>query len=218
MNYILIVFVKNPIPGKVKTRIAATVGDEKAAEVYRALLDHTKNVVLQWLEASKPNVRKQAVVYYGDYINDLDLWNEPAFSKKLQAASPDLGARMLSSFGEELGEGEDNRAVIIGSDCLALRPRHLEEAFEALIEQDIVIGPADDGGYYLLGMGQLYRFLFENKSWSLPNLLEETLADLKQRESGTNARLRYHLLDTLSDIDTWEDYLRELKAANVFES
>ncbi|MFN8349039.1 MAG: TIGR04282 family arsenosugar biosynthesis glycosyltransferase [Spirosomataceae bacterium] len=216
MNYILIVFVKNPVPGKVKTRVAATVGDEKAAEVYKALLNHTQTVILKWQESSKPGVSKKAVIYYGDYINDNDLWSEPAFEKKIQIASPDLGVRMLSAFEDELSSEAPCRAVIIGSDCLALRPEHLEEAFAALEEQDIVIGPADDGGYYLLGMGRLYRFLFENKPWSRPDLLEKTLADLKQRESDPKSRLRYHLLETLSDIDTWEDYVRERKAADAF--
>jgi hypothetical protein len=111
---------------------------------------------------------------------------------------------------------EAARAVIIGSDCLALRPEHLSEAFEGLNENDAVIGPADDGGYYLLGMKKMLGFLFENKSWSQPTLIEETLADLKQRKASQDVFYTYQLLETLSDIDTWEDYLRELKAMKAF--
>lgn len=215
MNYILIVFVKNPIQGKVKTRIAATVGDEKAAEIYSELLNHTKSVITKWLEKLDIKVQKQAVIYYGDYINDNDLWSESYFLKKLQVSHPNLGMRMQAAFEEELAS-EAGHVVIIGSDCLALSPEHLSAAFEALTDNDVVIGPADDGGYYLLGMKQLYYFLFENKSWSQPTLMEETIADIKQIELSENTRLNYHLLETLSDIDTWEDYLRALKAASVF--
>jgi hypothetical protein len=215
MNYILIVFVKNPVPGKVKTRVAATVGDEKAAEVYLELLQHTKNVITKWLEAPDEKAQKQAVIYYGDYINLNDLWDNTDFLKKLQVSHPDLGRRMQAAFEEEL-TSEAARAVIIGSDCLALRPEHLSEAFEGLNENDAVIGPADDGGYYLLGMKKMLGFLFENKSWSQPTLIEETLADLKQRKASQDVFYTYQLLETLSDIDTWEDYLRELKAMKAF--
>lgn len=215
MNYILIVFVKNPVPGKVKTRVAATVGDEKAVEVYLELLTHTKAVITKWLAEPDKKAQKRAVIYYGDYINPNDLWDDAHFLKKLQVSSPDLGRRMQAAFEEEL-TAEAARVVIIGSDCLALRPEHLSAAFEGLNENDAVIGPADDGGYYLLGMKELYRFLFENKSWSQPTLMEETLADLKQREVSQGVSYKYQLLETLSDIDTWEDYLRELKAMNSF--
>jgi rSAM/selenodomain-associated transferase 1 len=215
MNYILIVFVKNPIQGKVKTRMAATIGNERAVEVYLELLNHTKSVITKWLEELDVKVQKQAVIYYGDYINDEDLWIKPYFLKKLQVSHPNLGMRMQAAFEQEL-MSEADRVVIIGSDCLALRLAHLTAAFEALDKNDVVIGPADDGGYYLLGMKRLHRFLFENKSWSQPTLLAETLADIKQTESSENTWLSYHLLETLSDIDTWEDYLRALKAASVF--
>lgn len=215
MNYILIVFVKNPVPGKVKTRVAATVGDEKAAEVYLELLKHTKAVITKWLAEPNDKAQKRAVIYYGDYINPNDLWDNTNFLKKLQVSHPDLGMRMQAAFEEELIE-EAARVVIIGSDCLALRSKHISAAFEGLIENDAVIGPADDGGYYLLGMKKMLGFLFENKSWSQPILMEETLTDLNRRKTSQDGPYTYQLLETLSDIDTWEDYLRELKALNSF--
>lgn len=215
MNYILIVFVKNPVPGKVKTRVAATVGDEKAVEVYLELLKHTKAVITKWLAEPDEEAQKRAVIYYGDYINPNDLWDDTNFLKKLQVSYPDLGMRMQAAFEVEL-TSKSARVVIIGSDCLALRPEHLTAAFEALNENDAVIGPADDGGYYLLGMKKLLGFLFENKSWSQPSLMEETLADLNRQGESKDVPYTYQLLQTLSDIDTWEDYLRELKALNSF--
>jgi uncharacterized protein len=203
MVYSLIVFVKNPIAGKVKTRVAATVGHEKAVEVYLDLLSHTKKTVQAWFDAllespQSAQLQVRVNVYYGDFINDFDLWNDSPFQKKMQTEG-DLGERMRDAFVRELAEGAE-RVVIIGSDCLELRPLHLQAAFEALDAHEIVLGPATDGGYYLLGMKQLHPSLFENKSWSQPTLLSETLTDL----TGTS----HTLLETLSDVDTWEDYVQ----------
>jgi uncharacterized protein len=205
----LIVFVKNPIEGKVKTRIAATVGHSKAVEVYKELLKYTQNVIKELLKEAPASIQFRVNIFYGDYINSNDLWNELPVNKYLQSEG-DLGERMKNAFRDEFAAGAD-QVVIIGSDCMMLRPKHIKNAMDELIMADIVIGPADDGGYYLLGMKQLYPFLFDNKPWSQPTLLEETIADIKQVESSENTRLNYYLLETLSDIDTWEDYLRALK-------
>ncbi|MCP1383728.1 TIGR04282 family arsenosugar biosynthesis glycosyltransferase [Runella salmonicolor] len=201
----VIVFVKNPILGKVKTRVAASVGNEKAVEVYVELLKHTKNVMKEWVSEAVGSTQKLVCVYYGDFINHDDLWNEPFFEKKLQCQSSDLGDRMKAAFATELKTAD--RIVIVGSDCLAIRPEHLSKAFAALETHEVVIGPADDGGYYLLGMKNLHRNLFENKSWSQPTLLQETIADLVQTSPHNPDSARYYLLETLSDIDTWEDYV-----------
>ncbi|AEI47934.1 TIGR04282 family arsenosugar biosynthesis glycosyltransferase [Runella slithyformis] len=203
----LIVFVKNPIAGKVKTRVAATVGNEKAVEVYEELLQHTKSIINEWVAQSEGAAQKHVIIYYGDFINANDLWKEPHFAKKRQYDSPDLGDRMKMAFEAELASSA--RVVIVGSDCLAIREAHLSMAFAALENHEVVIGPADDGGYYLLGMKQLHQNLFENKSWSQPSLLNETIADLAQMSTGNNGlNNNYFLLETLSDIDTWEDYVR----------
>ncbi len=205
MIYSVIVFVKNPILGKVKTRVAATVGNEKAVDVYIELLQHTKNVMNEWVSEAVEFTQKRVYVYYGDFINDHDLWSAPFFEKKLQCESPDLGDRMKAAFETELKTAD--RVVIVGSDCLAIRSTHLSKAFAALETHEVVIGPADDGGYYLLGMKNLHRSLFENKSWSQPTLLKETITDLKQMSQRNNDLAGYYLLETLSDIDTWEDYI-----------
>lgn len=202
MNCTLIVFVKNPVRGKVKTRVAATVGDEKAVAVYIELLKHTKKVIQEWFLTHQEGQKKKVVIYYGDFVNPEDMWSGLGFLKKMQPNVPDLGARMKAAFKEELNE-EAERVVIVGSDCLALRAHHLLHAFAELQRYDIVIGPADDGGYYLLGMRQMYAFLFQNKSWSQSSLLVETLADAQAHLTTVG------LGETLSDIDTWEDYLRE---------
>ncbi len=188
----LLIFVKNPVPGTVKTRIGRTVGHDRAAEVYRHLLRYTQEVthVGPW----------QKTVYYGDFINPADGWD--GYQKALQTGH-DLGERMANAFQDCFAAGA-TRVVIIGSDCLTITPAHIQAAFEALEQTDIVIGPATDGGYYLLGMSRLHTYLFQNMPWSQPELLAQT----KQAIGTHNHTLT--LLDELTDIDEWADYQRAL--------
>lgn len=184
----LIIFVKNPVPGTVKTRIARTVGDERATDVYRHLLRHTQDI-------TRP-LTCHRVVYYGDFINPDDGWN--GYEKQLQSGR-DLGERMLTAFREQFGRGTKH-LLIIGSDCLEITADHIERAFAALNQVDVVIGPATDGGYYLLGMKQLHSFLFENMPWSQPKLRQ--LTELALLQHG----LTVERLTELTDIDEWADY------------
>jgi len=188
------------VAGQVKTRVAATVGHQRAVEVYVELLKHTQKVIGGFLEQHTTEAQLKVKVYYGDYVNPNDLWDELPVQKHLQAGA-DLGARMKNAFADAFGARAD-KVLIIGSDCLALNPTHLQAAFEALAQHEVAIGPALDGGYYLLGMTRLHDFVFENKPWSEPTLLTQTQADLKAN------KVNYQLLETLSDIDTWEDYAR----------
>lgn len=195
----LIIFVKNPIAGTVKTRIARTVGNERAVAVYQHLLRHTQTI-------TRPLTCRR-VVYYGDFVNPDDGWNE--YEKKLQSGR-DLGERMLAAFREQLTPGTNDlsspdrvtpdRAVIIGSDCLSITSSHIEQAFLALNEADVVIGPATDGGYYLLGMKTLHPFLFEDMPWSQPELRQLTEQAIRQHG------LMFARLEELTDIDEWTDY------------
>lgn len=189
-NQHLIIFVKNPIPGTVKTRIARTVGNDRAVQVYQHLLRHTQDVAAQ--------LPQHRVVYYGDFINPDDGWNE--YDKLLQTGD-DLGQRMLNAFQERFDVGA-SRAVVIGSDCLAITPNHIQRAFDALDQTDVVIGPATDGGYYLLGMKQPHDFLFTDMPWSQPELRQLTELAILQHN------LTFERLDELTDIDEWADYER----------
>ncbi len=184
----LIIFVKNPVPGTVKTRIAQTVGDERAAEVYQHLIRYTQQVTHE--------LPDHCVVYYGDYINPDDGWND--YEKSLQIGD-DLGWRMLNAFQAHFAAGAQ-RVAIIGSYCLTITADHIRQAFDALTNVDVVIGPATDGGYYLLGMRRLHAFLFEDMPWSQPELSQLTESALLQNG------LTFERLAELSDIDTWDDY------------
>ena len=184
---LIIVFVRTPEIGKVKTRLAKSIGDQSALTIYKLLLKHTA-AVLHDLSFSK-------VVYYSEIVRENDYWDATIFQKKVQKGS-DLGERMQNAFETEFKEGYE-KILIIGSDLFDLKPTHITTAFEALETHDITIGPSIDGGYYLLGMKELYHTLFKNKKWGTDSVLEHTLKDLKQQN--------IKLLEALNDIDTFED-------------
>jgi rSAM/selenodomain-associated transferase 1 len=189
----LIVFVKNIRLGKVKTRLAKTVGDEAAFEVYKHLVGITEKE-----SQSVSNVDR--LIYFSDVIIDTK-W---AGDTKYVQEGADLGERMKRAFQMAFDKGYE-QVVGIGSDLPDLNKAVIELAFEKLNEKETVFGPAEDGGYYLLGMNELIPTIFENKSWSTSGLLEETLTDLNEQNRSVV------LLKTLNDIDTIED----LKASSI---
>ncbi|MEN0005846.1 MAG: TIGR04282 family arsenosugar biosynthesis glycosyltransferase [Bacteroidota bacterium] len=185
----LIIFVKNPEKGKVKTRLASTVGDERALKIYLALLAHTRNIALA--------ISAKRYLFYSAYVDQQDDWPNGDFQKTLQH-NGDLGARMEAAFADCLAENK--KVVIIGSDCASLTATIVQEAFSQLDKYDLVIGPALDGGYYLLGMKTPHPFLFQSMVWSTESVFQETINRI------TAASLTYATLPTLSDIDYEEDW------------
>ncbi|WP_207428996.1 TIGR04282 family arsenosugar biosynthesis glycosyltransferase [Pedobacter sp. SYSU D00535] len=194
MENALIIFVKNLQMGKVKTRLAATVGEEKAYAIYSYLLKYT------YRTAERVNADKY--VFYSDFIPEQDLHR---FSSQLQSGQ-DLGERMKNAFRQILDAGY-KKAVIIGSDSLEITSKIVDQAFSALEESEVVIGPATDGGYYLLGMKFLHEELFEDIPWSSADVLKKTMRAVKLNGH------THTLLTELSDIDEEQDWLRF--AANV---
>jgi len=186
----LIIFTRNPELGKVKTRLAKTIGDEKALAVYTDLLLHTKN------ETHSINCDK--FVFYDAAIVKEDIWSEDFYHKKRQA-SGDLGQRMQDAFDSLFEMGYQN-CIIIGSDLFDLKATLIENAYKKLLDHDVVIGPAEDGGYYLLGLKKNNTLIFQNKDWGTSTVFEATIRDLET--------LKVCLLDTLNDIDTFDDLER----------
>jgi uncharacterized protein len=186
---LLMLFVRNPELGKVKTRLAASVGPEIALDIYLHLLRHTRDIT-QELPLDK-------VVYYSDRVEENDLWPDQHYHKKLQPAG-DLGDKMKAAFEAAFADGYTS-VVIIGSDCAQLTADIINEAFDGLEDHEVVIGPALDGGYYLLGMQHLYPELFENKRWSTEHVFPDTLYDIER------LHLSHTLLPSLSDVDKLED-------------
>lgn len=186
----LIIFVKNLIAGRVKTRLAVTLGDEKALEIYNRLLKNIHEKI-QFLEVEK-------LIFYSDFLED-DIWEKKVFKKEIQIGL-DLGERMKNAFNKSFIEGY-KRAIIIGTDCPGVDQIILKNAFAKLNDFDIVIGPATDGGYYLLGMKKEYSFLFQNIEWSTDVVLQQTIDLCKINQ------LSYFLLPELSDIDEEKDLI-----------
>lgn len=191
MSNALIIFIKNPEKGKVKTRLAKTVGDDQALRIYLALLEHTRRIALS-LDAER-------YVFYSSFIAEDDDWLARDFRQALQA-SGDLGQRMIAAF--QTAFQEHQKVVIIGSDCASLTSEMVEAAFQRLDEHDFVIGPAIDGGYYLLGMRSFEPSVFQDIEWSTESVFTETVARIKRLNK------TYALLSELSDIDYEEDWAK----------
>lgn len=183
----IIVFTRNPELGKVKTRLAKTLGDQSALDIYKYLLHHTEKTIR--------NLEYDKAIYYSENIHQNDIWDDTIYSKYLQKGI-DLGERMQNAFQDAFNHHFE-KIIIIGSDLLDLKPHHIHEAFENLETNDFVIGPAKDGGYYLLGMKQINPNIFKNKAWGTSSVLKNTLQDIEH--------FNVKLLEELNDIDTFED-------------
>jgi len=175
----LLIFIKNIEKGKVKTRLAATVGDDRALAIYQELLKHTRNIAL--------TVDVERYLFYSQFIEENDKWLKKDFQKLLQIQGG-LGEKMSAGFEHVFQKHE--KVVIVGSDC----------AFRILDEKDFVVGPAIDGGYYLIGMRQFSPTIFQNIEWSTAEVFPKTIEIIR------NMGKTYGLLPELSDIDYEEDW------------
>ena len=186
---LLIIFVKNPFLGRAKTRLAKTIGNNAALEAYKRLLQRTF-VITHELKCDK-------VVYYDQFVDRNDLWPNDIYDKDVQVEGH-LGEKMDAAFGKVFDQGYE-RVCIIGSDCYELSSEIIDEAFDALKDNQGVIGPSVDGGYYLLGLAQPCVEVFHNKAWSTDSVCADTEEDFRA--------LSYKLkkLVTLNDVDVEAD-------------
>ena len=191
MSQKLIVFVRAPRLGEVKTRLAHAIGREAALSAYRVLVG-------QLLEnlGRLQNVELRLTPDAGRA--ELPPWLRPGWALMPQGEG-DLGVRLGRAFQESFAEGSQG-VVIIGSDCPAVSVADIESAWRSLLTNDVVLGPASDGGYWLIGLRGPQPCLFENVPWSTASVLETTLARVR------NAGLTFHCLRELTDIDTAEDW------------
>jgi uncharacterized protein len=184
---LLIIFTRNPELGKVKSRLAKDVGDEAALEIYKFLLEHTVAVT--------KNLKATKEVYYSEEIRETDIWDSSIYHKKQQTGE-DLGERMQQAFDQGFENGFKN-IIIIGSDLYDLCTEDLRVAFKKLKDHEYVIGPADDGGYYLLGMKKTNPKLFKEKNWGTSSVLKDTMRDLENSSTA--------ILEPRNDVDYYTD-------------
>ncbi len=192
----LIVFVKNPVLGEVKTRLAASLGEHRALDIYNELLEITRENIT--------NLGCQKHVFFGSFIEDDVIWEEAFLSKNIQDGGG-LGERMESAFYRIFrSESDPVKAVLIGSDCPELTSVNINQAFELLDTNDVVLGPALDGGYYLIGMKKNHPAIWLEIDWSTDRVYQQTIDKINK------FNLSYSVLPVLQDIDTqedWSDYL-----------
>jgi hypothetical protein len=190
----LIIFTRYPEPGKTKTRLIPALGPEGAADLHRKMVDST----LTWARQLKNNSAVSLeFCYEGGDERRVRQWLGSDIPCCRQV-NGDLGARMARAFTEAFSAGM-GRVIIVGTDCPGLTGGLVRTACEALMDNDVVLGPAKDGGYYLIGLRKPMPQLFGGIPWGTGEVLPKTLgiaADLK---------LQVFLLESLDDVDRPED-------------
>ncbi len=195
MKSALIIFLKYPELGRSKTRLAATIGKENALKVYIELLEHT-NLISKKLSFDK-------YLFYDKVTVNKMPWGDDIYQTAYQIES-DLGGRMHNAFEQLFAKGYD-KIIIIGSDCYELTTEIIKEAIIKLDTNKVVVGPAKDGGYYLLGLTKLIPQLFTDVAWSTEEVFSATVKTLE------TLQISYATTPVLSDIDTFEDLPLKLK-------
>lgn len=191
MSHTLQIFVKHPIAGQTKTRLAAGIGHPQALKAYGLLLEKMKGIALSLQE------EYDVEIWYGNMIPATDLWNDSPFPRFLQWGD-DIGERMMNAMNQALDKGAD-KVVLVGSDLPHLTDEIVRQAFEALGEEATVFGPAEDGGYYLVGMTAMSPEIFTDMIWSVDDVLAES-----QQRLAMNSKT-WAEVATLNDLDTVED-------------
>ena len=192
----IVVFAREPLLGKVKSRLAIEIGAQEALAVYRAMLARLGQLLTQAQIASW-DLWVTSNCSHKDFLSICNKTN--IYIQNGQ----DLGARMDDAIQQTLRQENVESVVLIGTDCPALTERYLDQALLTLDSgTDVVLGPAEDGGYVLVGMRRPITALFEDIPWGTDQVMSRTLEALKANE------LSYELLDTLWDVDRPEDLVR----------
>jgi len=196
---LLIVFVKAPRIGAVKTRLAKGIGSEAARAAYCRLAE----ILFRNLSAL---TGVQLFVSPDDALDEVKHWRRDTWTVHPQGGG-DLGCRLKSAFAIAFAEGA-RRVAIIGSDCPSIQVNDIERSWAELENCDVVLGPASDGGYWLIGLNRPQPALFHRIAWSSNSVLKDTIS------RATRERLRVALLQELSDVDTEADWNSFLSGAS----
>jgi len=189
----LIVFVKYPEPGKVKTRIARELGAETAAVIYSIIAERV-------IERVSVSDEYGTVIFFDppEMANEIRQWVGRGDVTYESQSGDTIGERMSDAFEKVFSTGAE-KAVLIGTDVPAITAEMVTEAFRSLEYEDAVIGPAEDGGYYLLGLKKPEPALFDDIEWGSGSVYQKTLGHIEE------LNLSYKSLDILRDVDTPED-------------
>jgi rSAM/selenodomain-associated transferase 1 len=191
---VLLLFVRHPEAGRVKTRLIPLLGEVGAAGLYRQMAGE---IARRLGEVARPGLARVALVEPPQRQAEVGRWLGNRFTPWPQAVG-DLGVRLTDAFQRAFDHGAA-RVVAVGTDCLDLSTAILHQAFDRLAASDAVLGPAIDGGYYLIGLRRPLPVAFEGIPWST----DATLAVTRQRLGDVGATC--HLLPVLRDLDTADD-------------
>ena len=191
MNDLLIIFTKNARFGQVKTRLAKVIGEEQALAIHHNLVAMTA--------ATIESLSSQKIVYFSEHNDEGSPLSKIAVDSKIQQGN-NLGERMHNAFEECYALGF-KRMLLIGSDCPSLTNDLLFQAFEKLSNVPVVLGPAEDGGYYLVGLQAPKAELFDQINWGTSTVLEETINICHQQN------VAFSLLPIHRDLDTYDDLI-----------
>jgi uncharacterized protein len=194
METCAIVFTRYPTAGKVKTRLIPALGEEGAAALHKKMAEHTISQV-RGLQRLLPCDLE--VWFVGGYLALMQAWLGEDLVYQIQPDG-DLGDRMRLAFQSIFDRGY-KKAAIVGTDCPALTTEILAQSFDALEDNPIALGPAIDGGYYLIGLQYLIPELFTGIPWSTANVLQSTV------KIATDLGILPTLLPYLADIDLPQD-------------
>lgn len=186
----LIYFVKYPTPGKVKTRLAKTLGPEEAALKYQKLAESNLKNLNSLLDE---NLMITIAFDPPDSLNETRSWLKGRYAYLPQEGC-DLGKRLENAFSHAF-QRDAGKVLAVGSDTLGLHADHVREALLALENHDVVLGPARDGGYYLIGTSCHEPHLFHEIPWSTSSVLSRTLSRIQEK------KLTFNLLEELEDLD-----------------
>ncbi len=200
LQKLVILFTRYPVAGKCKTRLIPALGAEGAVRIHQQLVSHILREINTFISSRKNT--EFALYYDADSLQQMQDWLGRTYTYKKQQGY-DLGQRMADALIHD-GISSKKNSILIGSDCPGINSSILNEGFEALKQNDIVLGPAYDGGYYLIGVADTIqpaacRQLFEQIPWGTDKVLTKTLVQTQK------LGLRHHLLSRLHDIDTPED-------------
>lgn len=196
----IVLMSRAPIPGQTKTRMEAELSPKQCAQLHKAFLKDMSEMLLEVQEQREVNL-------YLAYTpaGTVDMFDDlvPAEFKRFLQFGQDLGAKMEAALS--YAAQANDQQIVIGSDLPALQPKVLGEAIDLLQENNIVLGPSEDGGYYLCGTNEPYSFLFDDILWGQDEVLEATINKIEKQ-----ANLSYDLVDTCGDIDYYSELI-ELK-------
>lgn len=190
----LILFTRYPIAGQTKTRLIPYLGAEQAADLQRKMTEFI-------VDTTRPlQIRDRLsleVHFAGGSLRQMQRWLGPKLAYRPQQGC-NLGDRLHHAFSQGF-QADAERIVVIGSDCPAISAHHLEQAFHQLKSHDLVLGPAQDGGYYLVGLSRSCAELFQNIAWGTERVFNQTA------KTATQLNLSWTTLETLCDVDRPED-------------